>query len=61
MAKKTKDEKIGFIKYLKMAVQGRIFSLDFFQAHWGLIVLAVFLFFLSVANRYVGQTKFEPF
>lgn len=29
MAKKGKNEKGGFIKYLKLLVQGRIFSLDF--------------------------------
>lgn len=59
MAKKTKKEKIGFIKYLKMAVQGRIFSLDFFRSHWGFIASVVFLFCLSIANRYVCQTKLE--
>ena len=52
MAKKGKNEKGGFIKYLKLLVQGRIFSLDFFRS-------VVFLFWLSIANRYVCQTKVE--
>ena len=51
MAKKGKNEKGGFIKYLKLLVQGRIFSLDFFRSHW--------VFIASVANRYVCQTKVE--
>lgn len=59
MAKKTKNEKIGFIKYLKMVIQGRIFSLDFFRSHWGFIASVVFLFCLSIANRYVCQTKLQ--
>ena len=59
MAKKAKPEKVGFIKYLKMFIQGRIFSLDFFRSHWGFIAAVVFLFWLSIANRYVCQTKVE--
>lgn len=59
MAKKAKSEKIGFIKYLKLLIQGRLFSLDFFKSHWGFIVSMVFLFCLSIANRYVCQTKLE--
>ena len=49
----------GFIKYLKLLVQGRIFSLDFFRSHWVFIASVVFLFWLSIANRYVCQTKVE--
>ena len=59
MAKKGKNEKDGFIKYLKLLVQGRIFSLDFFRSHWVFIASVVFLFWLSIANRYVCQTKVE--
>ena len=59
MAKKGKNEKGGFIKYLKLLVQGRIFSLDFFRSHWVFIASVVFLFWLSIANRYVCQTKVE--
>jgi hypothetical protein len=59
MAKKGKNEKVGFIKYLKLLVQGRIFSLDFFRSHWVFIASVVFLFWLSIANRYVCQTKVE--
>ena len=60
MAKKTKDEKIGFIKYLKMAVQGNIFSPDFFRAPWGIIASVGFFFCLSLANRYVCPSKLVP-
>ena len=59
MAKKAKNERIGFIKYLKLVIQGRIFSLDFFRSHWGFIASVVFLFCLSIANRYVCQTKLQ--
>ena len=59
MAKKGKNEKGGFIKYLKLLVQGRIFSLDFFRSHWVFIASVVFLFWFSIANRYVFQTKVE--
>ena len=59
MAKKGKNEKGGFIKYLKLLVQGRIFSLDFFRSHWVFIASVVFLVWLSIANRYVCQTKVE--
>ena len=59
MGKKAKNEKVGFIKYLKLVIQGRIFSLDFFRSHWGFIAAVVFLFWLSIANRYVCQTKVE--
>ena len=52
-------EYAGFIKYLKLLVQGRIFSLDFFRSHWVFIASVVFLFWLSIANRYVCQTKVE--
>ena len=56
MAKKGKNEKGGFIKYLKLLVQGRIFSLDFFRSHWVFIASVVFLFWLSIA-----KTKVETF
>lgn len=59
MAKKAKNEKVGPVKYLKLIVQGRIFSLDFFKSHWGFIASVVFLCCLSIANRYVCQTKIE--
>lgn len=59
MGGKAKKEKIGFIKYLKLFLQGRVFSLDFFRSHWGFVALVVFLFCLSIANRYMCQTKLE--
>ena len=57
MGKKEKAEKVGLVKYLKLVIQGRIFSLDFFKSHWKFIVCVVALFLLSIANRYVCQTK----
>ena len=56
MAKKGKNEKVGFIKYLKYSVWDYLLC---FRSHWVFIASVVFLFWLSIANRYVCQTKVE--
>ncbi len=57
--KKGKERKRSFVKYLKMVIQGRAFSLDFFKAHWLFVVVLVGLFCVTITNRYVCQSKMK--
>ncbi len=57
--KKKKAKKGGFLKYLKMVLQGRTFSLDFFKAHWLIITVVVGLFCITISNRYICQNKMK--
>ncbi len=57
--KRGKDKKESFVKYLKMVIQGRAFSVDFFKAHWLIVLVLVGLFCVTISNRYMCQNKMK--
>ncbi len=59
VAKSNKERKESLVKYLKMVMQGRAFSLDFFKAHWLFVLVLVGLLCVTITNRYICQDKMK--